>query len=234
MERRIICRDPPVLNQFLYEGGVGRKACMCMCIQALYHLSEAMRKPTTKNEHAVLTPYQWSCVMKRGTRLWTLWQEKGTSGGEMFPFLEDIFALPQCSGFYKLFKKEDFLVERGGLAKPSANVEDTEGSLHHLFTTMAKETTRHMYAIVTMPGSSTVAVISSPSQGLFLFDPHGRTGTDEITFLQCLDHRDVAQYLLRRYKVGCIDQVTEEIYSLYSEVELAEAFSYSAYLFTDI
>lgn len=232
MEQRVICRDPPVLNQFLYDEGKGRRACMSICIQALYHLSEKMRG-TTNKEHAILTVLEWQTIMARGTRLWTLWQEKGEHGGELFPLLEDIFALPQCAGFYNLFKKEDYLVERAGLAKPSATVENTEGSLQHLLTSMTTDKARPMYALITMPGNSTVTVLHCPGWGLLLFDPHGRVGTDDLTLLQFFKPGDAALYLLRRYNVGCIDQIPKEIYSLYNEVELADAFSYSAYLFTD-
>jgi len=234
MERRVICRDPPVLNQFLYDGGKGRSACMPICVQALYHLSEKMRGgTTTTKEQAILTPLEWQTIMTRGTRLWTLWQEKGDHGGELFPFLEDIFALPQCGGFYNLFKKEEFLVERAGLAKPSVVVENPEGSLQNLVVSMTPDGDRYMSALITMPSNSTVAVIHCPGWGLLLFDPHGRAGTDDITLLQFFNHGDATLYLLRRYKVGCKDQLSKEIYSLYNEVELADAFSYSAYLFTD-
>lgn len=233
MEQRVICRDPSVLNQFLYDEGKGRRACMSICIQALYHLSEAMHKATTLKEHAILTPIQWQCVMTRGTRLWSLWTEKNADDRESFPRAQDIFARPECGGFYNRFKKEEYLTERGGLAKPSTMVENTEGSLQHLLASMTQDTNRYAYALITMPGNSTVAVIHRPWWGFFLFDPHGRVGTNDITLLQFFNHLDATQYLLRRYKVGCIDQVSDEIYSLYNEVELADAFTYSACLFTD-
>jgi hypothetical protein len=200
---------------------------------ALYHLSEAMHKQTTIKEHAIPSPIQWQCVMTRGARLWSLWTEKDPNNRDLFPLAEDIFAHPNCSGFYNLFKKEEHLTECAGLAKPSTMVENIGGSLQDLLASMTKDVDRYAYALLTMPTNSTVAVIYRPGWGLFLFDSHGRVSTDTITFLQFSNHSDAAQYLLRRYKVGSIDQLSDEIYSLYNEVELAEAFSYSACLFTD-
>lgn len=232
MEARLVCRDPPVLNQFLYDGGKGRVACMGICIQALYHLSEALRfSPTATKEDAILTPIQWGCVMSQGTRLWTLWRQKYPEIAEEFPLADDLFALPQCAGFYKLFKRE--IVERSGLARKSAHGSSSEGSLEELLASLTSKKV-YGYALITMPGNSTVAVIHRPRPfTLFLFDPHGRVGTEDVTFLECGDCRMVAQYLLRRYQVGCIDQVPDEIYSLYNEMELADTYTYSACLFTN-
>lgn len=233
MEARIVCRDPPVLNQFLYDGGKGRVACMGICIQALYHLSEALRfSPTASKEDAILTPIQWGCVMSQGTRLWTLWRQKYPDMVEEFPLADDLFALPQCAGFYKLFKKE--IVEYGGLARKSVLLPEAgEGTLQQLLSSLVNKQ-QYGYALITMPGNSTVAVLYRPQPfALFLFDPHGRAGTEDVTFLEFGDSRGVTQYLLRRYQVGCIDQVSDEIYSLYNEVELADAYTYSACLFTN-
>ena len=233
MQARIVCRDPPVLNQFLYGGGKGRVACMGICIQALYHLSEALRSYTRKEEEAILTPIQWGCVMSQGTRLWTLWREKYPNMVEEFPLADDLFALPQCAGFYKLFKKE--IVERGGLARNSEDTSSSsEGSLQQLLASLVNKKHQYGYSLITMPGNSTVAVIYQPQPSrLFLFDPHGRAGTEDVTFLEFGDYRSATQYLLRRYQVGCIDHLTDEIYSLYNEMELADAYSYSASLFTN-
>jgi len=232
--QRMLRLDPPVLNQFKFDGNKGRAACVPICLLTLYHIADEIRGHHNFQCQSILNDTQWSLVMKRGIRLWERWHNGYVQDrAERFPQIEEILGLVQCQDFYTLFKKEDIDErDRAGLAIPSKYYENPMGSLYTLCKSMSEKDC-DVYAVIIMPVcASAVALIYRPStQRYVLFDPHGAAGSDRVTLLVFREPKDVVRYLLTRYQVDSIDDCRRSGVE-YDEVELCEMYSYTASLFT--
>lgn len=226
-----------VLNQFKYDGDRGRRACVPICLMALYHVAEEIRDCHNYKCPTILNQVQWSLIMERGIRMWQVWKENHRVTSDLFPKIEEILALPQCVGFYQIFKKEEDIDERerSGLVIPSSVIENPLGSLYTLCLSMI-EKKQNVYTILILPVCfSAVAMWSRKhlnGYSFFLFDPHGAAGSDDVTLIEFDDYRDVVRYLVTRYNIECIDTYVPSQYAHYDETKLYEMYSYSASLFT--
>ena len=236
--------DPPVLNQFHFDGDRGRRACVPLCLLALFHIAEEIRDRNNYQCDTILNEEQWTHVMALGIKLWHLWKKKTLMVDEVFPKIEEILALPQCDKFYTIFKKEEDLdkFQRAGLAIDSKYHDNPLGSLQHLCESMTKEN-RNVYAVVVLPEIAYAIALFyhrclSTASSFYLFDPHGRKGSEDnnITLVRFFDCSELVRYIIKRYDIKCIDTYVpfpgqkKKI----DETELMTRYAYTASLFTTL
>lgn len=208
-----------VLNQFQFDGGKGRTACMALCIQALYHLYDVLEK-----YRELLTRAEWSAVMERGTRLWQLWRDLGNE--RLFPLVDEILKVPECKDFYRLFDTER--EEYAGLVLDSGWIDNIEGPLSRVVAKLyqAKQTS---CAIITLPVHYTIGILCH-LKNLFLFDPHGEKATQHIEFVQFDSPIKLVSYLIERHQFDSIDK--NEYIAYLDELDVVNQYGYSATVFT--
>lgn len=221
--------DTGVLNQFKFDGENGRRACLPLCIQAIYQLhimlNEYDELPTTK---------EWASLMYRGIRVWQLWRERNPKCDTLFPLVDEIITMPECKEFYEYFniRCDEFggpmLEECGGLVFNSKVIENTEGPLSRVVTSLLKAK-KESCAIITLPNHHNIALLRYCSS-LFLFDSHGRRGSDQIDFVQFNNSQSLIIYLKTEHSLINIDNAI--LPDSMSKLEICNQFSYSATVFT--
>ena len=234
MKSSITVHRTGVLNQFKFDGGRGKAACIPICVQALYHLHEAL-----EDGGKLLNPGQWKTVMERGTRVWELWRERNPLVESSFPSIEEIIQLKECEGFYRLFSKQadSFL----GLVLHSDQIDNGQGPLNRVVCSLTNNTRTKLFtrttpssscAIVILPNHHSIALIAYRDSVLF-FDPHGTRGTDETELVQFAHAGDVVPYFQKRYGYDPVDVImSSELAHYYTDELLQIQFGYSATVFT--
>jgi len=213
------------LNQFKFDGGKGKSACVPICIQALYHLHEIL-----KDTGNILNDSQWAIVMERGTRVWELWRQQNPTLKTSFPRIEEIIRMKECEGFYQLFSQKSD--EFDGLIMDSKVIENGQGPLQRVIKTLVKDRERTACAVVILPGHYGIALLSYKGS-VFCFDPHGKKGTNNTELLHFSDASDVMPYLKKRYDLSNVDDLIDTTYmTLYDEEDIQNHFGYSATVFT--
>lgn len=226
MRSNITIHRTGTLNQFKFGTGKGKAACVSICVQALYHLHEAL-----EDGGKLLNPGQWATVMERGIRVWEIWRERNPLLETSFPALEEIIRLKECEGFYKLFNEQtdSFM----GLVLHSDQIDNGQGPLSRVVRSLINNKRSSIScAIVILPNNYSVGLISYNTSVLY-FDPHGTKGSDEMELVQFSDARDVVPYLEGRHGYEPVDIVmNSELGKYYTDELLQIQFGYSATVFT--
>lgn len=200
--------DPHVLNQFKFDGERGRRACVPICLIALFHMAEELRDRNNYRCDSILNDEQWKDVMSRGINLWHLWKEKTLTVGEVFPKIEEILSLKPCEKFYTIFKKEEDLDlhQTAGLAIDSRYHDNPLGSLQDMCESMTKEGC-DVYTVVVLPQTSyaIALVYHHKSTSFYLFDSHGRKGSANLTLVRFFVCNEMVRYIIERYEIESID-----------------------------
>jgi len=210
-----------VLNQFKFDGVKGATACVALCVQAVYQLHMLLR------DHDQLpTKTEWDSIMYRGIRTWQLWRERNPYTATSFPLVDEIIKMPECKGFYEVFNtKYD---EIGGLLFDSKVIENTEGPLSRVVTSLLKAT-KESCALIVLPQNYCIALLRY-NNSLFLFDPHGRRGSNEIDFVQFKSPEALVSYLKDEHQYINIDDAY--IPKKMSKFDICKQFNYDATVFT--
>lgn len=214
------------LNQFKFDHGKGGTACVAICIQALFHLNDAL-----EDGGQLPSREQWSIVMERGIRVWTLWRERNPRIETNFPAIEEIITMKECEGFYNLFSER--VGKIAGLAVHSELIDNGQGPLEHLVRSLTKIKHKTSCAIVILPHNNCVALICYKGNVLY-FDSHGTRGSDLMELVQFSNPDDVAPYLTKRFDYDSADTVMSntKLKKQYTDELLQIQFGYSAIVFT--
>lgn len=223
LDKMITHHRTETANQFIYKNGKGKTACIPLCVQALYHLHESL---TVNNE--LLNDSQWEMVMDRGIRVWELWRERNKRVESNFPHIEDIIRMPECEGFYRLFSEKS--EEYNGLVTDSGWIDNVQGPLTRVVSALFKER-KASCALIVLPHHTAIGLIRHGTL-IYLFDSHGRSGTQETELTQFMNPRDVVPYLIKKYQLDNIDDMEPHKGIVYSELEIAHMYAYSASVFT--
>lgn len=226
-----------VKNQFFFDTNDSRTACVPISIMALYCMYDVI-----VGLGQMLSEEDWAAVMRRGTLLWRAWKRTQTpvlvngKDTNLFPTAHEVLTMPACKQFSLVFGREA-TAEYAGLAREPQfrnDITNMEGSLDQSLEKMlqlGRQASKNAYALLVLPGSVCVSLLCQllpAGYRIFMFDSHGSkiAGTN-CELLEFSDYKRVARYLLKKYAVDNIDQLSDEIAALYDEEEVVSFFSYA-------
>ncbi len=222
-----------VKNQFLFDGGKGKTACLAISVQAIYHMHEYLTETG-----ALPGTNEWTAIMTRGIRLWELWRDtRGKIVRAAYPTIDEVISMKECEGFYRLFNER--ITEYAGLVIDNKRVEDHQASLG---TTVVQSSLESMVTKLMLQQSSACIIAVLPSNcsvgivryndSVFLFDPHGSAGSNDCELMQFRRANALVDYLVKKYQLDVLSDTYTNTGVYYNEMEIQDTYGYCAILFS--